>query len=88
MNDPTKVNGGLPAVAALKRPLGVFVIQWDPNTGQLGFQSQGLNPVEEIGLLQWMVNLRMGFNLRLLENKQVQLADPSQMPAPGPKIVS
>lgn len=83
--DPTKNNGGLPQVAQLRRPVGQFVIQWDPNTGQLGFNSQGLNPVEEIGLLQWMINLRMGANLGSLPNKQVQIATPDQLP-PGAKV--
>ena len=87
--DPTQKNGGVPSLASLRRPMGEFVIQWDPNTGQLGFRSVGLNPVEEMGLLTWMINLRMGANLGSLPNKQIQIATPDQVPPPpGPKIVS
>jgi hypothetical protein len=84
--DPTRKDNGVPDVAQLRRPMGLFLIQWNPNSGELGFRSEGINPVEEVGLLQWMINLRMGAHLGTLQNKQVQIANPSEMP--GPKIVS
>jgi hypothetical protein len=82
MGDPTQKGNGLTPelLEKMKRPVGLFLIQWDPNTGQLGFRSEGLLPVEEVGLLQWMINLRMGAHLGTLPNKQVQIATPGEVP--------
>lgn len=74
--DPTEVNGGLP-----QRQIGQIVIQWDPNTGRLGFQSQGLTPVEEVGVTTWFTHLRMKMFLEQNDNQQVILAPP------GAKVV-
>ena len=88
--DPTKNNGGLTPeqMAALKRVPGQIIIQWDPNTGGLMHESQGVNPIEEIGLLAWCMFRRFGMVNDMFDQKRVKIADPSQMPTPGPKIVS
>jgi hypothetical protein len=83
--DPTRKDNGVANIAQLRRAPGLIVIQWDPNTGQLGYKSEGLTPVEEVGLYTWMTNLRMGGFLNVLPNKQVSIASPTEMPPP-PKV--
>lgn len=53
--DPTKK---LVELSKLRRPLGQIIIEYDPNTGKIGFKSQGLTPIEEIGCAQWYIMLR------------------------------
>jgi hypothetical protein len=75
--DPTKKHTDFP-----RRDLGQIVIQWDPNTGRLGFNSQGLTPIEEVGVTQWFLSLRMKQFLKDNDNEQVVLAPP------GSKLVT
>lgn len=87
MSDPTQKGNGLtPDIAKLRRPLGQIIIEWDPNTLGLGFKINGLMPVEEIGLLQWMINLRMAQHMKVLPTPKVEIASPGQMPPPPSKV--
>lgn len=79
--DPTKTNGGLEGLP--KRAIGQIVIQFDPNTGGMAFQSQGMTPIEEIGASVWFTNLRMKAFLEANDNKQVVLAPPGARIVPS-----
>lgn len=84
MSDPTKINPPLSMLdrvrAQSKRPICQIVIQWDPNTGALGFQSNGCNPVEEVGLYTWMINMRMAAFLNPEATKTVTIAPANAIP--------
>ena len=83
--DPVRKDNGVADISKLRRPMGEILIQWDPNTQQLGFRIVGLTAVEEVGLLQWLINLRMAGHLNLNQSGQVKIVSPEQMPPP-PKV--
>ena len=84
MNDPTRKDNGVADIAH-RRPMGGILITWDPNTGGIDVKVNAISPVEEIGLLQWVISLRMGSHLKLLPEQNVSIAQPGQMPPP-PKV--
>ena len=72
--DPTKKNP-IAFVPQGQRPPAKFVIEFNPNTGAIGYGSQGFLPIEEIGVLQWITALRMAAHLKA--NEQGAIAVPS-----------
>ena len=68
--DPTKKDAGIPNAADFKRAVGAIFIAYDPNTGQLNIKVEALNPVEELGVLQWAIAMRLGEHNRALMEAQ------------------
>jgi hypothetical protein len=62
--DPTRKDAGVPNAADFKRSVGAIFIAYDPNNGQLSVKVEGLNPVEELGVLQWAIAMRLGEHSR------------------------
>jgi hypothetical protein len=80
--DPTNKNGGLTdeQLAQMQRPNGAILITWNPNTGAIDFRNNGVTKLEEIGLLQWCLSMRMCDHLQLLgERSAVKIVGPDQL---------
>jgi hypothetical protein len=78
--DPTKKNQIL-ELAKLRRPIGRIILEYDPNTGRMGFNTEGLVPIEEIGCAQWFIMLR---HEQVMEEakKSVKIAPADSVPPP------
>jgi hypothetical protein len=42
-----------------KRPRATIRIEWDPNTGEIGYNASGCHPMEEIGAIHMALAIRM-----------------------------
>ena len=47
-----------------RSPPARFTIEYNPNNGEISYGSQGFLPIEEIGVLNWLIHLRMQANLK------------------------
>jgi hypothetical protein len=78
--DPTK-KSPVQFIPPGQRPNCKFLIEFNPNTGAISYGSQGFSPVEEVGVLQWMLSLRMAAHLKA--NEQGNISIPSPIIPPG-----
>ena len=79
MSEPFNPTQKLVDITKLRRPIGRIIIEYDPNTGNIGFKAEGLTPIEEVGCAQWYINLR---HAQVMEEakKSVKVATPDQVP--------